>query len=277
MPLRAGLRGVARPGTTLLPALVLLLPLLGVAAGVRAVMDAGADAALTGLVAGAPRGATDAVLLRPDAHGVRLLVALAALLVLGAALLVAAGLVAGAATAGASGAGDALRRALRAWPRTALVTVALALAAGAVAAGVIALAVLAGRVRFELTTVVLVLGLGALAVVLVRLSLWPALAAERGASPAAATAAAWRATRGSVIRLVLAAAIVVVALALPTWVLGRLIGLVLGALSDAEVLGLSPVAIGLWSLLFVPVALLVGTVVWGAGARAAALAVDGRE
>jgi hypothetical protein len=154
--------------------------------------------------------------------------------------------------------------------------VLVALVAGAAAAGVIAVAVLAGRVRFQLTTVVLVLGLGALAVVLVRLSLWPAVAAERGASPTAATAAAWRATRGSVIRLVLAAGIVVVALAVPTYVVARLIALVLGALSDAEVLGLSPVAIGLWSLLLVPVALLVGTVVWGAGARAVALAVDGR-
>ncbi|WP_026911265.1 hypothetical protein [Patulibacter minatonensis] len=274
-PLLAGLHRIRRrPGAALLPTLVLLLPLVPVVLAIRGVLRAGADVALTELIAGAPRGAEGAVIVRPDGFGVRLLVLLALLLVVGVAVIVAAGLVVGAATAGSRSAGEGLRRAWAAWPLVALWTVVIALAVAVVAGAVIAVAVLAGRVRFQLTSVVLVLGLGAIAVVLMRLSLWPALALERDVPLRAAVARSWRSTRGNAVRLVLAALVALAAVALPTYLVGLLIGFVLDRLADAEVLALSPVAIGLWSLVLVPVAVVVGAVVWGAGARAVALAVD---
>lgn len=276
-PLLAGLgRLRRRPGHVLLPVLVLLLPLVPVALAIAGVLRAGADVALTGLIAGAPDGATGAVIGRPDGFGLRMLVALAALLVVGAAIVVAAGLVVGAATAGATSTGDALRRAWRAWPAMTLWTVLAALAVAVVAAAVIAVAILAGRVRFQLTGVVLVAGLGALGVVLVRLSLWPAVALDEGVPLPRALRRAWALTRGSAIRLVLAAVVVLLALALPTGLVWLAVTAVLDALADAEVLELSPVAIGLWALVLVPVAVLVGTVVWGVGARTITAAVQAR-
>jgi hypothetical protein len=274
-PLLSGLGRIRRrPGVALLPVLVLLLPLVPIALAVRGVLRAGADVALTELIAGAPRGAAGAVIVRPDGFGIRLLVLLAVLLVVGAAVVVAAGLVSGAATAGATRVGDAVRRAWGAWPLMVLWTVVMSLVALLVVAAVVAVAVLAGRLRFQLTAVVLVAGLGALAVVVLRLSLWPSLAIERDEPLRAAVRRSWSATRGSAVRLVLASAVAAVAVALPTWLVGLAIGFVLHRLADAEVLALSPVAIGLWSLVLVPVAVLVGAVVWGTGARTVALAVD---
>ena len=273
-PLLAGLGRVRRrPLGTLLPALALLLPVVPVAIAILAVLRGGADVAMTELLAGAPEGAAGAVILRPDGHGIRMLVALAALLVVAVALVAVAGLVAGAAASAGGSTGDAVRRAVRAWPATAATVVAGALAVGIAAAVVIAVALLAGRVRFQLTGVVLVLGLGAIAVVLVRLSLGPAIALEDGTGRPAALRQAWSRTRGSGIRLVLASVVVLLAFAVPTAVAWLLITVVLDALARSEVLDLSPVAIGLWSLVLVPAAVLVGTVVWGVGARAVALAV----
>jgi hypothetical protein len=277
-PLRAGLGRVRhRPLRALAPVLVLLVPVVPVALAVLAVLRGGADVAMTELLAGAPDDAPGAVILRPDPFGVRMLVALAALLVVALALVAVAGLVAGAAAAGAASTGDAVRRAVRAWPATAATVVAGALAVGVAAAAVIAVALLAGRVRFQLTGVVLVLGLGALAVVLVRLSIGPAIALEDGVARPLALRQAWSRTRGSGIRLVLASVVVLLAFAVPTTVGWALIILVLDALADAEVLELSPVAIGLWALVLVPVAVVVGAVVWGVGARAVALAVRPRD
>ncbi|MDO9409187.1 hypothetical protein [Patulibacter sp.] len=274
LPLRAGLgRLVRRPLATLLPVLLLLLPVVPVALAVAGVLRAGADVALTELIAGAPADAPGAVIVRPDGFEVRLLIALAALLTVGVALVVAAGLVTGAATAGSRGAGDAVRRAWRAWPGVALVIVLSALAVALVAAGVVAVAVLAGRVRFQLTSVLLTVGLGATAVVVLRLSLWPAVALRDGVGLRRALGASWTATRGSVVRLVLAAVVVVVALALPTGLAWLAITAVLDALADAEVLELSPVAIGLWALVLLPPAVLVGVVVWGVGGRAVLVAL----
>ncbi|MEV4422202.1 hypothetical protein AB0L40_19835 [Patulibacter sp. NPDC049589] len=273
-PLIAGLgRLRRRPLVALLPTLVLLLPLLPVLVAIRGVLRAGADVALTELIAGAPKGAAGAVIVRPDAFGIRLLVALAGLLAIAVALVVVAGLVGGAATAGATRPLEALRRAWRAWPVVALSTVLAALIVALAAGAIVAVAVLAGRVRFQLTTVILVVGLGGLAVVVMRLSLWPALALEEGVPLRRAVRRAWTTTRGSAVRLVLAAVVVLVALGLPAWLLGRVVGFVLDRLADAEVLTLSPVAIGLWSLVLVPVAVVVGLVVWGVGARTVALAV----
>jgi hypothetical protein len=273
-PLLAGLRRIVRrPGSTLLPVVVLLLPLVPVVLAIAGVLRAGADVALTELIAGAPADATGAVIVRPDGFGVRLLVALAGLLVIAGGIVAAAGLVAGAATAGSSGPGDALRRAWRAWPGVALSIVLGALVTGVAAAVVVTVAVLAGHLRFQLTGVVLVLGLGALAVVLVRLSLWPAIALADDASLVGALRRAWSGTRGHVIRLVLASVVVVLGLALPTAVVGLVVTGVLDAFADAEVLDLSPVAFGLWSLALVPVAVLLGTVIWGLGARSTAVAI----
>lgn len=274
MPLLAGLSSLRRrPATTLLPVLLLLLPVLPVALAVAGVLRAGADVALTELIAGAPADARGAVIVRPDAYEVRLLVALAALLVVAVALVVAAGLVAGAATAGAGGARDAVRRAWRAWPGIALVLVALALVTGVLAAGVVAVAVLAGGVRFQLTSVVLLAGLGTLGVVVLRLSLWPAVALLDGAGLRRALGSSWSATRGSVLRLVLAAVVALLALAAPAGLVWLAVTAGLDALADAEVLDLSPVAIGLWALVATPVAVLAGTVVWGVGARAVLVAL----
>lgn len=276
-PLLAGLRRLRRrPGHVLLPTLVLLLPLVPVALAVAGVLRAGASVALTELIAGAPEGATGAVIVRPDGFGVRMLLALAVLLVVGAALVVAAGLVVGAATAGAAGAGEALRRAWRAWPAMALWTVLAGLAVAAAAAVVVVLALLAGRLRFPLTAVVLVAGLGTIAVALVRLSLWPTVALDEDVPLHRAVGRAWAITRGHVIRLVLASVVVLLALAFPTGLVWLAVTAILDALADAEVLALSPVAIGLWALALVPVAVLVGTVVWGVGARTVAVAAQGR-
>lgn len=290
-PLVLGLRSVLRrPGPALAPVLVLLLPLLPLAVAIRAVLRAGADEALTGLLAGAPRGAAGAVILRPDGSGVRLLLALAALLAVALAVVATAGLVAG--TAGARTAGDgpaadgrgatrsgpgtreALGHAVRTWPRVAATTLPAALVALLVVGLVILLAVLAGRLRFQLTAVVLTLGLGAVTVAVLRLSLWPALALAHRESALGALRRSWASTRGHVLRLVLAALVAAVALALPTWLVGLLVGFVLERLADAELLTLSPVAIGWWSLILVPVAVVVGATVWGVGARVVALRVD---
>ena len=270
-PLVVGTRRVARrPVRTLLPVLLLLLPLVPLAIAVDGVLGAGASVALTELIAGAPSGAEGAVIVRPDAFGVRMLVALAALLVVGVALVAAAGLTAGAAAAGARGAGEAVRRASGAWPGIALATVGGALVAGLAAAVVVAVALLAGMLRFQLTSVVLVVGLGALAVVLLRLSLGPAVALDEDLSLRGALVRAWALTRGATIRLVLAAVVLLVALAVPTGLLWLAVTGVLDALADAETLELSPVAIGLWALVPVAVAVLVGVAAWGVAARAVA-------
>lgn len=274
-PLLLGLRRVARrPAPVLVPVVVLLLPLLPIALAARGVLRAGGDVALTGLIAGAPRRTEGAVILRPDGHGVRLLLVLALLLALAVAVVVTAGLVVGAATHGSDRVREALGRAGRAWPRIAATTVGVALVTALAAGVVVAVAVLAGGVRFQLTPVVLTLGLGALAVAVLRLSLWPALAVAREESHRAALRRAWASTDGHVLRLVLAAVVAAVGLALPTWLVGELVGFVLERLADAELVTLSPVAVGLWSLILVPVAVVVGAAVWGVGARAVALRVD---
>lgn len=276
-PLLAGLRRVVRrPGRTLPPVLLLLLPLVPVAVAVVAVLRAGADVALTALLAGAPSGAEGAVIVRPDGFGVRMLVLLAALLVVAAAVVAAAGLAAGAAATGARSAGAAVRGALRVWPGVALVVIAGALLAGVLAAAVVAVALLAGELRFQLTGVVLLAGLGALAVALVRLSLWPAVARDEGLAARVALRRAWALTGGDVVRLTLAALVALVALALPAGVLWLAITAVLDALADAETLELSPVAIGLWALLPVPFTVVLGAAVWGIGARTVAGALRDR-
>lgn len=277
-PLAAGGRRVLRhPGRALLPVLVLLLPLVPVVVATLAVLDAGASVALTELIAGAPSDARGAVIVRPDGFGVRMLLVLAALVVVGLAVVAAAGLAAGATAGGARGPRGAVRGALRAWPSIVLAAVAGALAAGLAAAVVVAVALLAGALRFQLTGVVLVAGLGALAVVGLRLSLWPSVARDEGLSTRRALARAWALTRGSTIRLVLAAAVLVVAVAVPAGVLWLLVTGVLDALADAEAVELSPVAIGLWALAPVGVLALLGVAAWGVGARAVAHALRAHE
>lgn len=277
-PLVVGLgRVVRRPLRTLLPVLVLLVPLMPLAWAVAAVLRGGADVALTALLAGASAGDAGAVIVRPDGFGVRMLALLAVLLVVGGALVVVAGLVAGAASTRARSVGEAVRTALRAWPGQALLAVAGALVVSAFGSAVVAVALLAGQVRFQLTTVVLVAGLGAIVVALLRSSLAPALAHEEGRSPTVALRRARAVTRGELVRLVLAALVALVALALPTGVVWLVVTAVLDAFSDAETLELSPVAIGLWALAPVPAVVVVGVAAWGVGARALALALRDRD
>jgi hypothetical protein len=85
-----------RPVATLGPVVVLLLPLLPLAAGTQLVLDNGGSGALQGFIAGAPKGRPGALILRPDVSGWLLLAALVALMTGIVAVIVAAGLTTGA-------------------------------------------------------------------------------------------------------------------------------------------------------------------------------------
>lgn len=257
------------PAATLLPVLVLLLPLVPVACGIDWVLREGGNAALQGVLAGAPRDEPRVLIARPDGAGALRLALLVLLVAAGAAVVAAAALVgAGPGARAASGRGPraAVRRAWSDWPAIALVLVLQAwLLAGLVAL----LAVVAwglGQVRFQLQGAVLVVGLVGLLGVAGRLSAWPAVALRRGGGPLAAARGAWRATAEEPVRAVATLLAGVAVVALPAAAASWVMSFVLWRLESAEWLALSPQAIQLWSLLPWLPASVVGLVLWGRAA-----------
>lgn len=272
-PLLGGLGRLRRaPLATLVPVLVLLLPLVPLGFGIDLVLREGGSAALQGLIAGAPRGAPGVLIERPDGAGVVRLVALAVLLVVAVALAVAAGLVGAGSTAqdaarGRGGAGAALRAAWRVWPSIAAILVLQALLLAAAAGVVVLIAVAAGQVRFQLTPVALVVGMVALGFAACRLSLWPAIALDEDRGAVASLARAWRLTRGEPVRVVAALLGLLLAVAVPIALIAKLVSFVLWRLEESELLLLSPQAIELWSWALIPFGLVVAAALWGIGAR----------
>ncbi|WP_320673120.1 hypothetical protein [Patulibacter defluvii] len=272
-PVAAGIGRVRRaPLATLVPVLVLLLPLVPLGFGIDLVLREGGSAALQGLIAGAPRGAAGALIERPDGGGALRLLALGALLVAAAAVAAAAGLVGAGPTAqdavrARRGVAGAVGAAWRVWPSIAALLVLQALVVAAVAGAVVAVAVAAGQLRFQLTPVVLTVGLGALAAVVCRLSLWPAIALDEDRGAWSAAVRAWRLTGGEAVRTIAALLATVLVVAVPLMLLAKLVSFVLWRLERAELLLLSPQAIELWSWAPLPLGLVVAAALWGLGAR----------
>lgn len=246
--------------------LLLLLPVLPIAGAVVLLLRGAAGTALVGLLAGSPADAPGVVVVRPDAAGVRLLLLLYAFAAVAVAFALGAGLL-----AGADGRTRAtLRAAMRRWARWALAIAGAGLLLGSAALVAALTAVVAGRLRFQLTGVVLVLGLGPLVVVALRLSLAPAMAAAHGLGVRAAVRRAWAATRGEAARLTLAFAGLLLAVGVPVVVLARLGSAVLDGVAAAELVAVSPLAPGLWSLALVVAGAVAAATLWGLGARAVA-------
>ncbi|MDQ8045093.1 MAG: hypothetical protein AAGC46_11605 [Solirubrobacteraceae bacterium] len=263
-----------RPVATLGPVVALLLPLLPLAAGAQFVLENGGSGALQGLIAGAPAGRPGALILRPDTSGWLLLAALVALLTAMIAVIVAAGLTTGAGAAAAL-VGDRRReernprldlglgRSLSVWPAMLVALTFQLLVVVVVGAVIVVAAVYAGRIRFQLTSVVELLGLGTLLMWLIRGSLWPATALTEDLPPAAALRRSWEISHGSVLRLLAAALTAALAIGVPALVVRFIVKLVLTALAGQEVIGLSPLAIDLWALVPVPIAIFLISAVWG--------------
>ena len=266
-PLAAAARTVfGAPRRAFVPALVLLLPLIPLLAGVAYVLREGGSADLQGWIAGAPAGSPNVLIAEPGTDGQLRLAALGALLVGVLSTVVAAGLVSGAAARGERylpRPRPGIRRTVAEWPSLLVALTVQLLLVAVVVAGLVVLADLAGGVRFQFGTVVLVVGLLPLAIALVRASLWPALAVRDGAPAWRALRDSWRLLHGSVVRLCFAAAYAAICVVVPALVLRWLIDLGLTALADAGVIALSPIAIDLWALLPIPVGALVLVVLWG--------------
>lgn len=266
-PLRAAAGAVrARRGHVVRTVLLLLLPVLPVAAAVALLVRGAAGTALVGLLAGSPADAPGVVVVRPDAAGLRLLLLLYAVAAVAVAFVLGAGLLAGAGGAARTSLGASVRR----WARWALVLVGAALLLGSCVLAVALAAAVAGRLRFQLTGVVLVLGLGPLVVVALRLSLAPAMAAAHGLGVRGASRRAWSVTRGEAARLALAAAGLLLAVGVPVVVLARLGAAVLDGAAAAGLVAVSPLAPGLWTVAVVVAGAVVTATLWGLGARAVA-------
>lgn len=271
------------PAAALAPVLILLLPLVPLVAGIEIVLRGGGSAALQGLIAGAPDDRPGALILRPDLSGWLLLAALAALLLAMVAVVLAAGLVTGAAGARAAALGEerrhasvgaAVREALAVWPAMLVVLVAQLLLAGVFIGGLVFIAVMAGRLQFQLPTVVLTLGLGLLLVGAVRASLWPAIAIAENRAPLASLTRSWALTRKDVARLLGAALAAFLFVVVPAAIVQMVVKAILTALAGAEIIDLSPLAIDLWALLPLPVAVFLLSALWGREAPVLYAALD---
>ncbi len=259
------------PALALIPVLVLLLPLIPLAGGVRLVLSEGGSSALQGLIAGAPDGQPGALILRPDLEGWLLLAALAALLATMLAVILAAGLVAGATGAtttpvrGRRGPSvpDTVREAVAVWPAMLVMLVLQLLLVTAVGAGVIVAATYAGRLQFQLPAVVLTLGFGMLLITLIRASLWPAIGVAEASPPLRSLRRSWVLSHKSVSRLIGAAITAFLAVMIPAAVVHTVIKVLLTQLAGQEVIGLSPLAIDLWALLPAPFAVFALSALWG--------------
>lgn len=255
-----------RPLATLVPVLVLLLPLVPLVLGIEYVLAEGGSSALQGLIGGAPEGRPGTLILRPDTRGWLLLAALGALLVAVVAVILASGLVAGAATAEEPRARlrHTLPRALAVWPAMLVLIAVQLVVVGVLAAAVGLAAYYAGQeIQWQLPTPVSVVGLALLLILMVRLSLWPAAALAEGLGPFRAMRRSWVVTRGSVSRVLGAGLAALLLIFVPALILRAVVKFVLTALAWQEVIDLSPLAIDLWGFAPFPIAIFLLSAFWG--------------
>ncbi|MDO9356065.1 MAG: hypothetical protein Q7T55_20370 [Solirubrobacteraceae bacterium] len=271
-PLMQVVRSTRRhPVSTLAPAALMLLPLIPLVLGVEVVLRGGGSSALQGLIAGAPVGRPGALILRPDTGGWVLLGALAALLATMLAVVVAAGLVTGAAGASPTpirgrrgpSVADTIKNAFAVWPAMLAVLVIQFVAVAVAAACIGVVAVYAGKVQFQLPTVILTLGLGWILILLVRASLWPAIALAENRPAFSSLVRSFRLSHGHVARILGAALAAFLLVFVPVALLQVLIKALLTMLAGQELIDLSPLAIDLWALVPVPVGVLLLSTLWG--------------
>lgn len=260
-----------KPVATLGPVVVLLLPLLPLAAGAQYILNNGGSGALQGVLAGAPGERAGALILRPDVDGWLRLAALAVLMTVIVAVIASAGLTTGALGRRRDGRPAEERRSplsnigrtLAIWPAMLVAMTVQLLLVGIGGAVVIVAAAYAGHLRFQFTSVIEVFGLGTLLIWVIRGSLWPATALLEDLTPLGALRRSWEISHGSVMRLLGSALYVVLVIGVPALVVRWILKLALTVLANHEVIGLSPLAIDLWALLPVPIAIFLITALWG--------------